>query len=358
MGGSQKTEKTNMPQGGAEALDSYLTYSHANRGLSDNTTDAYRVDITQCLEFLTALRIPTLSETTLDDLRDWAAYESQQVAKSSLARKIVAVRTFFAYTAEHGITTTNPAADLIAPKLPKYLPAVLTVSQAQALMDTAESQAHPDEAGNAPAQEQDDPHTASARGKEEEKRRGKRSTPVAEDIRLRDAAIVETLYATGIRVGELVGLDIDDIDFAQRTMRVMGKGSKTRIVPFGGPAADALDAWMAHGRPHVLARAAASRTGGADNDAARAVFLGARGARLNVREARMVVHRLADDANVPDISPHALRHSAATHMLSGGADLREVQEMLGHSSLATTQRYTHVSMDQMIATYRQAFPRA
>lgn len=159
--------------------------------------------------------------------------------------------------------------------------------------------------------------------------------------------MMELLYATGIRVGELVGIDIADIDFVQRTVRVTGKGDKQRVVPFGAPAACALDQWLQAGRPAL----ASDRSG-------EALFLGRRGGRVDQRIVRQVVHREARKAGVPDISPHALRHSAATHMLDGGADLREVQEMLGHASLRTTQRYTHVSMEQLKQRYRQAFPRA
>ena len=162
------------------------------------------------------------------------------------------------------------------------------------------------------------------------------------------------LYATGIRVAELVSMDIADIDFSNRTIKVTGKGNKQRVVPFGLPAQRALEIWLEQGRP-VLARTA---TDAVKSRAANALFLGARGGRIDQRIARDIVHRAAREAGVPDISPHALRHSAATHMLDGGADLREVQEMLGHSSLKTTQRYTHVSIEQLKNRYGQAFPRA
>ena len=170
----------------------------------------------------------------------------------------------------------------------------------------------------------------------------------------RNAAILELLYATGIRVAELVSMDIADIDFSNRTIKVTGKGNKQRVVPFGLPAQRALETWLEQGRP-VLARTA---TDAVKSRAANALFLGARGGRIDQRIARDIVHRAAREAGVPDISPHALRHSAATHMLDGGADLREVQEMLGHSSLKTTQRYTHVSIEQLKNRYGQAFPRA
>jgi integrase/recombinase XerC len=165
---------------------------------------------------------------------------------------------------------------------------------------------------------------------------------------LRDVAMLELLYATGIRVGELVGLDLDDLDRDRHLVRVLGKGRKERAVPYGRPARRALDAWLATGRP-------ALRTGGSGP----ALFLGARGGRIDQRAVRTMVHRrIADVPGAPDIGPHGLRHTAATHLLEGGADLRSVQELLGHASLATTQLYTHVTTDRLRTAYRQAHPRA
>ena len=159
--------------------------------------------------------------------------------------------------------------------------------------------------------------------------------------------MLELLYATGMRVAELVGLDVADVTFGNCTVKVTGKGDKQRVMPFGAPADKALRDWLEHGRPVLC--------GDMSDDA---FFLGSQGGRIGQRMVRKVVHDRAREAGVPDISPHALRHSAATHMLDGGADLREVQEMLGHSSLKTTQRYTHVSIEQLKARYGQAFPRA
>lgn len=167
-----------------------------------------------------------------------------------------------------------------------------------------------------------------------------------EAIALRDAALLEVLYATGVRVSELCGLDIADLDRSRRTLRVLGKGDKERTVPYGAPASQALENWLA-----VRDRIALAAAGGA-------LFVGVRGRRLDPRAVRDVVHRAAALAGVPDLGPHGLRHSAATHVLNGGADLRSVQELLGHSSLATTQRYTHVSAERLRAVYAQAFPRA
>ena len=161
-------------------------------------------------------------------------------------------------------------------------------------------------------------------------------------------AILELLYATGVRVGELVALDLDDLDRSRHVARVLGKGRKERTVPYGHPAAQALDAWLAHGRPQLVAPGAGA-----------ALFLGARGGRIDQRAVRTLVHRrIAEVPGAPDIGPHGLRHTAATHLLEGGADLRSVQELLGHASLATTQLYTHVSTDRLRQAYRQAHPRA
>ncbi len=318
-------------------LDAFLDYLKANRGLSEHTLKAYRTDVGTCLKCLWEQGVRSLDEVTLDDLRGWMGVESRTHARSSMARKTVAVRGFFAWAHEHGAIRVNPAATLMTPKSPNILPVVLTEAQASQLMNVE----------------------------------GEQTAGQSDPIRLRDAAILELLYATGIRVAELVGLDVDDVDFAGRTVKVTGKGDKQRVVPFGMPAMHALEAWIEHGRSQLLAcrRQGSSAAGHPRSRSVRqpvsarakddkALFLGARGGRLDQRVAREVVHRAAREAGVPDISPHALRHSAATHLLDGGADLREVQEMLGHSSLKTTQRYTHVSIEQLKSRYGQAFPRA
>ena len=315
-------------------LDAFLAYAKANRGLSDHTVKAYRGDVGACLSWLWAEGMRGLDEVTIDDLRAWLGAQTRTHARSSMARKAVAVRGFFAWAHDHGVTKANPAATLMTPKIAERLPTVLTRVQAERLVQT-----------------QDD---LAAGG--------------TDPLRLRDAAVLELLYATGLRVAELTGLDVGDVDFAARTVGVTGKGDKQRVVPFGLPAMRALEAWLERGRPHVLDKARrdstaqrSDRVAGAPDDersGEAALFLGARGARLDQRVAREVVHRAARQARVPDIGPHALRHSAATHLLDGGADLREVQEMLGHASLNTTQRYTHVSIGQLKSRYAQAFPRA
>lgn len=230
-----------------------------------------------------------------------------------MARRATAARVFTAWLARTERVPVDPGATLGSPKAHKPLPAVLRADEARALLESAIGLA-------------DD------------------GSPVA----VRDVAILELLYATGVRVGELVGLDVDDLDRERQVVRVFGKGRKERSVPYGQPAAQALDRWLRLGRPAL----AAPGSGGA-------LFLGARGGRLDQRGVRTLVHRrIADVPGAPDVGPHGLRHSAATHLLEGGADLRSVQELLGHASLATTQLYTHVTKDRLRAAYVQAHPRA
>jgi integrase/recombinase XerC len=234
-------------------------------------------------------------------------------ARATLARRSATVRAFTAWALREERIAADPALRLKAPKRERSLPGVLQAPQLTRLLAGMEE--------------------AAAEG-----------APMA----VRDRAIVELLYATGIRVGELAGLDIDDLDPDRRTLRVIGKGNKERTVPYGVPAAVAVDDWLRRGRP-LLAR---------DNSGP-ALFLGARGGRVDQRQVRALVHDLFEALGDTSASgPHALRHSAATHLLDGGADLRAVQEILGHSSLATTQIYTHVSVDRLRASYRQAHPRA
>jgi integrase/recombinase XerC len=255
-----------------------------------------------------------LDGLSLPLLRAWlAAAAGAGAARTTLARRTSAVKAFAGWAARRGLLAADPAARLQVPKAHRTLPAVLRQDQALAAMAAAKSGA-----------EQGDP------------------------LALRDRLIVEMLYATGIRVSELCGLDIDDVDTRYRLVRVLGKGNKQRTAPFGVPAADALRAWLAEGRPALVTA-----------ESGPALLLGARGRRLDVRQARTVVHQTVAAVNgAPDMGPHGLRHSAATHLLEGGADLRVVQELLGHSSLATTQLYTHVAVSRLRAVHDQAHPRA
>jgi integrase/recombinase XerC len=304
-----------VPPSLPSVLDEFAAFLELERGRSAHTQRAYLGDLRSLFEFL-GQRAPgaDLSALTLPMLRSWlAAQAGAGAARTTLARRTSALKTFTAWATRRGLLPTDPAIRLQVPKARRTLPAVLRQDQALAAMDAASS--------------------GAAEG---------------DPLALRDRLIVELLYATGIRVSELCGLDIDDVDIGRRVLRVLGKGNKQRTTPFGEPAEDALRRWLTEGRPAVV-----TSTSGP------ALLLGARGGRLDARQARTVVHQtVAAVDGAPDMGPHGLRHSAATHLLEGGADLRIVQEMLGHSSLATTQLYTHVTVARLRAVHDQAHPRA
>lgn len=270
-----------------------------------------------------------LAAIDLDDLRSWLiALDDAGAAKSTVARKIAAVRSFFAFGVNSLGLPNNPAARLRTPKKDSRLPTVLKPQQAADLISTAEGSP----SGEAAAGD-------SATGGE--------ADPLDAAKRIRDAAILEMLYATAVRVSELTGLDRADVDDRASMITVLGKGDKERRVPFGAPAQRALGDWLT-----VRELFAGPSSGDA-------LFLGVRGRRIGVRQVRELVHRYgAADPSAPDIGPHGLRHSAATHMLDRGADLRQIQELLGHSTMSSTQIYTHVSMQRLQETYRRAHPRA
>jgi integrase/recombinase XerC len=296
-------------------LEEYAEHLALERGRSDHTRRAYLTDLRLLFGFLDE-RAPGagLQALSLPLLRSWlAAQATAGAARTTLARRTSAVKTFTAWATRRGILATDPATRLQVPKARRSLPSVLRQDQALAAMAAADLGA-----------EQRDP------------------------IALRDRLIVELLYATGIRVSELCGLDVDDVDTSRRLLRVLGKGNKQRTVPFGRPGLAALTDWLTDGRPHLVVP-----------DSGAALLLGPRGRRLDPRQARTVVHQtVAAVDGAPDIGPHGLRHSAATHLLEGGADLRVVQELLGHSTLATTQLYTHVTVARLRAVHDQAHPRA
>lgn len=291
-------------------LSDYERHLLAERDVAANTVRAYLGDLNQLAEHATLLRVDSPAALTVRVLRSFLANtKSRGRARSTLARRTTAISVFTAWLSRTGRAPSDPGAQLVRPRLQRELPAVLRKDDIRSLLDSF----------------------------------------VADDARgLRDRAILELLYATGIRVGELVGLDIDDVDFARTLVRVIGKGNKERSVPFGAPAADALGAWLREGRA-VFVNA---RSGPA-------CFLGVRGGRLDQRGVRRIVHEsLVSVHDAPDVGPHGFRHTAATHLLEGGADLRDVQEYLGHASLGTTQIYTQVSSERLRAAYRQAHPRA
>jgi integrase/recombinase XerC len=300
------------PVGLADAFAEHLAL---RRGLSDATCRAYRSDVLSLLRFVLDPDDDARALTDLDlrALRGWLAQLSAAgSAPGSMRRRVAAARSFTAWAHDGGLLTTDPGRRLQSPRGGSALPHVLSAQQVRDLLNLALT-ADDDEPAN-----------------------------------LSDRAMFELLYASGVRVSELTGLDLSDVHPAARTMRVTGKGSKQRTVPFGPPAAVALAAWLRLGRPQWQT-----------DRSPQAVFLGPRGGRVGQRRVRERLHRLARlIPGLPDIAPHGLRHSAATHMVEGGADLRTIQELLGHATLATTQIYTHVSVERLRTTYEQAHPRA
>lgn len=305
-------------------LHAFEQWLAAQVGRSPHTVRAYRADVASLLAHVRSLGddgSPVVgSAVGLDAARDWLARgHAAGWSTATLARRAAAARTYARWAARRDDPDADDRAappdgslvSLVSPRARRALPRVLSADEAAALCR----------------------HAASVAGDD----------PVG----LRDHALVEVLYATGARVSEVVGIDIDDIDASRRTLRVHGKGGRDRVVPFGAPAGVALDAWVTVGRPRLLAAISG-----------KALFLGVTGRRLGVRQARERVNRLSVTAGMDRISPHGLRHSAATHLLDGGGDLRSVQELLGHATLSTTQIYTHVSVARLRAAYSRAHPRA
>ena len=311
--GAQQAD-AGLPESFARVLGDYERHLTAERDLTAHTVRAYVADVAGLLGHSRRLGHDDVSGLDLRTLRSWLAnQQTRGKSRTTLARRATAARVFTAWLARTGRVEVDAGASLASPKAHRSLPPVLRSDEARDLIKSA-------------AELADD------------------GSPTG----LRDVAMLELLYATGIRVGELVGLDVDDVDRERLVVRVLGKGRKERSVPYGHPAAQALDRWLALGRPRLRVEGA----GGA-------LFLGARGRRIDQRAVRTLVHRrIADVPGAPDIGPHGLRHTAATHLLEGGADLRSVQELLGHASLATTQLYTHVTTDRLRKAYRQAHPRA
>ncbi len=327
-----------------DLLADYERHLRLERGRSEHTVRGYVADARSVLAFAQARGHDGVSSVELADLRAWLADSAADgAARASLARRSAAARAFFGWAHRSGRIDVNPSARLAAPKRQRSLPHVLRAEDMRRLLD--------DSPGPQPGMPVGDP-ADSASVPDDVRTPGPAGAPagdpVAAAVAVRDRALLELLYATAMRVGELVGIDLGDIDSSRRVVRVLGKGDKERVVPYGVPAERALASWLEQGRP-VLAVAQSGS----------AVFLGVRGRRMGQRQVRDVVHRRT--AALPgsaDIGPHGLRHSAATHLLDGGADLRAVQELLGHASLATTQIYTHVSTDRLRQSYEQAHPRA
>lgn len=310
------------------ALADFSRHLDAERALSRHTVRAYHGDIQSLLEFAWQAGVADPGDIDVDILRGWlAAQHEAGAARATLARRGAAARAFTSFAHRQGWLAADPGPQLGMPRARRVLPRVLRREEMNSVLADCEDRALREFAA------------------------GQRVTAA---LAMRDAAVLELLYASAIRVSELCDLDTGGLDAGRRTVRVFGKGRKERVVPVGLPAVRAVARWEEVGRP-VLANA---RSGGA-------LFLGARGARLDPRTARRIVHaRLRDvsgdaaDGHAADTGPHGIRHTAATHLLEGGADLRSVQEILGHASPATTQVYTHVSAERLAASYRQAHPRA
>ena len=296
-----------------ELIAQYEEHLVLVRNLSENSIRGYVSDLQSFLAHIEKLNIAEFSQLELTHVRSWLAnLQSTGAARSTMARRIVSIRAFTYWAASQGWIPTDIGANLVIPKAQRHLPEILNVADAAQVIAALETQL----------------------------------AELPTDLHRRDLAMVEILYASGIRVSELCGLNIGDIDTSRNTLQVIGKGNKQRVVPLGIPAMKALQEWLSLSRPQLVT-----------NDSSNAVFLGSRGKRIDQRTVREVVYE-AMKAVGSTMGPHGLRHTAATHLLEGGADLRTVQEILGHSSLATTQIYTHVSPERLSQAYKQAHPRA
>ena len=304
-----------MSENFEKLIAAFTRHLEVERSLSVHTIRAYIGDLESLLTHLETIGVTDISQLELIHLRSWLA--NQQVkggARTTLSRRAVSVRLFAKWAVKNKYLAKDVAATLATPKGHRTLPEVLDIADAKTAMDSL-----------------------ATRASEEE-------TPIS----LRDVAMVELLYATGARVAELCGLDMSDIDYDRHTIRVLGKGNKERSIPLGNPAMKAMNVWLKEGRDSIK-----------NSLSGNAVFLGARGKRIDQRTVRTVVYNaLQAIEGIERMGPHALRHSAATHLLEGGADLRTVQEILGHASLATTQIYTHVSTERLQKAFKQAHPRA
>ena len=295
------------------AIKGFESHLDAGRGYSPNTVKAYLIDVQDLADFLKKKSIENLDDLNLEQLRDWLWQGTQTgLTKATIARKSAAIRSFTAWALKSDLTSSDPGLRLRSPKASRTLPKVVSRESLSMVFDSLASKAT------------------------EENPQG-----------VRDLVAVELLYASGARVSELVGLDLESIDYSRNIMRVMGKGSKERMVPFGQPARDALDLWIRIARPKL-----------ATEKSGQALLLNSRGQRMGVRQVYSLVANLLEATPTGAAGPHSLRHSAATHLLDGGADLRAVQELLGHASLGTTQIYTHVSIERLRAGYQNAHPRA
>lgn len=289
------------------AIEAFTSYLNRERSLSDNTIRAYSGDLDSLASHLKAMGVEDISKLNISHLRSWLAnQQSKGASRTTLSRRATSIKLFTKWAFKEGLLPSDIGFNLATPKAHRILPEIVDAKTADLAMQSLESFA--EESGELTA--------------------------------IRNLAMVEMLYASGARVSELCGLNLKDIDYDRSTIRVIGKGSKERVIPIGRPAVAALEKWLKV-RPQL-----------ANEKSGDAVFLGARGKRIDQRQVREVVYKTIE------LGPHALRHSAATHLLEGGADLRTVQEILGHASLSTTQIYTHVSAERLHSVFKQAHPRA
>lgn len=297
--------------------DQWGEYLRLSRRMSEHTIDAYLGDLRALLDYVGLRWDAPAGEfgqaLTHRSIRSWLAHTlASGGARSTIARHTAAIRNFTAWAVREQILANDPAAALTSPRADQRLPTSLDESEARTLINLARAEAVDGSAAQ-----------------------------------MRAWAILELTYACGLRVSEVCALDVSSLNREALTVRVLGKGNKERVVPYGPPAREALDHWLVRGRPQLVTQSSGE-----------ALFLGDRGGRIDPRVVRSMVHRMATKAGVHDVAPHGLRHSTATHLLQGGADLRAVQEMLGHASLSTTQRYTHVDTARLSAIYQRAHPRA
>ena len=298
-----------------KVLGEYTHHLTKERSLSEHTTRAYLGDLTSFFDNLELQKVDDLSDVTIAHIRSWlATLQVKGGARTTLSRRAVSIRLFTKWATKKGFLAKDIGLTLATPKGHRTLPEVLSISDATVAMDSLATRVAEEESATS----------------------------------IRDCAILEVLYASGARVSELCGLDLDDIDYQRNAILVLGKGNKERTIPLGNPAMKALNNWIKNARTEM-----------ANSTSGEAVFLGVRGKRIDQRTVRTVVYEALEALEgAQRLGPHALRHSAATHLLEGGADLRTVQEILGHASLATTQIYTHVSTERLQKAFKQAHPRA
>ena len=297
----------------SSALDRFRVHLEAGRGFSKHTVKGYLTDLADLVDFLEVSGVPSPDQIDLESLRAWLFTLSERgIAKSSMARKTAAARSFTAWLLEQGEIQTNPGLRLRTPKSNKSLPKVVTREAMDEVFKVLED-----------AASENDP------------------------LAIRNLAIVELLYATGARVSEIAGLNLGDVDHGRRLVQVTGKGNKQRMIPYGTPCESAIERWLSQGRPSLVSPKTSFE-----------LFLNTNGQRVGVRQIYEIVAQALAPTAIGAAGPHALRHTAATHLLDGGADLRAVQELLGHASLGTTQIYTHVSIERLQSGYKSAHPRA